>query len=269
MPLRNTIIACELSLMLIGAVLLWRLALRRVARQNVVSGVLPKWEATPTDFFLFLWFVVAGGALGSLCAGLVLKGWLVVGDEAALVATSGGQLGILAGIGLFRVFFDRQTPPAPVAAPRVNVFVAGLLTFVMSLPVVTVANLVWQGLLDLSGLPAEKQDLIRMFVDAKSPLLLTVMIVLACIGAPIVEELVFRGGIFRYARMRLPRWSALLLPACLFAALHANLATAVPLVALGVVFSLAYERTGRLGTSMVAHALFNLNTILLILAGID
>lgn len=37
---------------------------------------------------------------------------------------------------------------------------------------------------------------------------------------------------------------------------------------LAVIFSLAYERTGHIGTPIVAHALFNLNTVLLILSGI-
>jgi membrane protease YdiL (CAAX protease family) len=37
---------------------------------------------------------------------------------------------------------------------------------------------------------------------------------------------------------------------------------------LAIVFSLAYERTGRIGTTMIAHALFNLNMILLVLVGV-
>jgi uncharacterized protein len=139
----------------------------------------------------------------------------------------------------------------------------------LAMPVVFITSLVWQALLDAVGLPTEKQDLIRMFLEVESPLLLAVMVVLACVGAPVTEELVFRAGIFRYARGRLPRWGALLLPSCLFAALHGNLASFAPLVALGTLFSLAYERTGRIGTSMVAHALFNLNSLVLILARVD
>ena len=95
------------------------------------------------------------------------------------------------------------------------------------------------------------------------------LLVAAIIIAPVTEELIFRAGIFRYMRTRLPRWAALLIPALLFGALHSNLASFVPLVAFGVVFSLAYERTGRIGTTMVAHALFNLTTALIALTGVD
>ncbi|MCX6944811.1 MAG: CPBP family glutamic-type intramembrane protease, partial [Opitutales bacterium] len=52
-------------------------------------------------------------------------------------------------------------------------------------------------------------------------------------------------------------------------AMHANLASFAPLVALGLVFALAYERTGRISTTIVAHALFNLTATLLVLAGVD
>ena len=37
---------------------------------------------------------------------------------------------------------------------------------------------------------------------------------------------------------------------------------------LGIIFSLAYERTGRITVPIIAHGLFNLNTIVLILSGI-
>jgi membrane protease YdiL (CAAX protease family) len=39
--------------------------------------------------------------------------------------------------------------------------------------------------------------------------------------------------------------------------MHNHLASFAPLVVLGIVFSLTYERTGRIGTAIVAHALFN------------
>jgi len=54
----------------------------------------------------------------------------------------------------------------------------------------------------------------------------------------------------------------------LFGAAHTSLSSFAPLVVLGLVFSFAFERTGRIGTTMVAHGLFNLNTIILILSGI-
>ncbi|MFA5056810.1 MAG: CPBP family intramembrane glutamic endopeptidase, partial [Opitutaceae bacterium] len=50
--------------------------------------------------------------------------------------------------------------------------------------------------------------------------------------------------------------------------LHANWVSFLPLCVLGVIFAMAYERTGRIAVPMLAHALFNLNTLLLVLSGI-
>jgi hypothetical protein len=100
------------------------------------------------------------------------------------------------------------------------------------------------------------------------------MITLAVVIAPLTEELVFRAGLFRFLRSRAPHWLALGVSAVLFASLHVNwvtlegLTSFVPLVALAVMFSLAYERTGKIGTAIVAHALFNLNTVVLIFSGV-
>jgi hypothetical protein len=54
----------------------------------------------------------------------------------------------------------------------------------------------------------------------------------------------------------------------LFAALHGNWVSSLPLFVLGLVFAAAYERTGRIAVPMLAHALFNLNTLLLVLCGV-
>lgn len=269
MPDRTTAIATafELGLLLAGSILLWRFALSPAARLGKMPPALPRWNAPLTDFLLFLWLVCSGGFAGSLAAGSFLKAHPLSSDEVAALATAAGQFGILGGLAVFNIWFDRHR--APPAHSKENVFWSGIVTFLIAMPVVTVTSLVWQALLELGGLPAEKQDLIRMFLEVKSPWLLAVMIILACVGAPLVEELIFRAGIFRFARTRLPRWAALLVPACLFGLLHQNLASFAPLVVLGVLFSLAYERTGRIGTSMIAHGLFNLNSLILILAGIE
>jgi hypothetical protein len=48
----------------------------------------------------------------------------------------------------------------------------------------------------------------------------------------------------------------------------AGLPSFLPLIALAAVFCLAYERTGMIGTVIVAHALFNLNSMLQFVTGI-
>ena len=181
---------------------------------------------------------------------------------------------MLAGIAAYHFGVDR-TRRGAATQPGGNIFVAGAATFLISLPILTATSVLWETALKTCGLPAEKQDLIHMFTEIDSPWQLSVMIALAVAIAPVTEELTFRAGLFRYFRTRMPRGVALAAPAVIFASLHVNwntldgLASLLPLIALAIIFSLAYERTGRIGTSMVAHALFNLNTVILIFAGVS
>ncbi len=260
-------VGIELALILSGAWLLWRLVLSPSARAEGAAPRLVAWEISVSDFLLFLWCVAMGGVLFQLGAGQLLKSANLDQTERLIFAGGAFQFGMLTGIAVFRLILRRRIAAAP---PLVTLHPAlsGLATFLIALPVLTVVSLVWKGALQLCGIEAEKQDLIDLFANAKSPALLACMIVLAAVIAPLTEELLFRWGIFRYARTRAPRWLALLLPGVLFGALHANLASFAPLVALGIIFSLAYERTGRIGTTIIAHGLFNLNTIVLILCGV-
>jgi hypothetical protein len=268
MPSPATLIALtvELALMLGGLALWWRVQLSPAAHARRQPPALTEWKIALPDFVLFTWIVIVGGLLGQLAMVQVLTLFASDGDTRQVLGGAAFQLGMLAGCATFAFFVPGGRD---FARPRGSFLPAGLATFAIALPLLIAVGFFWTLLLNLVGLPAERQELIGLFAGAKSPLLLGSLVVLASIVAPITEELIFRAGLFRYARSRLPRWAALLLPAVLFGALHGNLASFPQLIALGVIFSLAYERTGNIAVPMLAHALFNLNTIALILAGID
>jgi uncharacterized protein len=137
---------------------------------------------------------------------------------------------------------------------------------VLALPLITLASLGWTMLLRVLELPDAPQDLIAIFGAVESPWVLVAMLVVACLLAPINEELIFRGTIFRFGRQRFGRGIAIVLSSLLFGALHGNWAGFIPLAVLGAGLALAYENTGDVRVPIVAHALFNLNTILIILA---
>ena len=262
----------EIALVLAGLGCLWRFAVSPAARACPAPRRLGEWDAPVTDFLFFLLLVLCGSMAAAIAAGFVVKRLPLAGDAVTVFNGAAAQIGMLGGVAAHR-FGAGRSQPAPLA-PAAGIFSSGVLTFLISLPVLTATSLAWQAFLELCGLPAERQDLIGMFAHADSPLLLAFMITLAIVIAPMAEELVFRAGLFRYFRTRMPRWIALIAPALIFATLHVNwktldgFASLAPLTVLAVIFSLAYERTGRIGTPMVAHGLFNLNTILLIFSGI-
>lgn len=91
------------------------------------------------------------------------------------------------------------------------------------------------------------------------------------IGAPVVEELFFRGLLLRSLQRRVPVVAAVVLASIAFGLAHASTLPAeavilvmVSLTVFGAVLNVLAVRTGRLGPGIVAHATFNLFTVALL-----
>lgn len=266
----------QLALLVAGLRVLWTTTLSSAAREHARGPQpLPRWSLPLPDFVTAGLMVVGGGlvfqvGIHAAFRAADLYSW--IDDEELAMVLQGAmfQFGLLAGAGLAAATVCRRPEPRPegLPPPVSRPLVAGLLTFLAALPVVTALNLAWQGVLSLFEVEAPPQDLVFMMVEAESPLTSAILIGFAVIVAPLAEEIVFRAGFFRYLRTRVPRVVAYVVPAAIFGALHGNLAAFVPLTTLAVVFAIAYERTGRLAVPIVAHALFNLNTVVLLFAGV-
>jgi membrane protease YdiL (CAAX protease family) len=86
-----------------------------------------------------------------------------------------------------------------------------------------------------------------------------VQIALIVFGAAIAEEIAFRGMLFGGLRERLPRVPAALVAGTVFGLLHAftGLSAVPPLIALGAIFCLLYEKTGSIVPGILLHMLNN------------
>lgn len=89
----------------------------------------------------------------------------------------------------------------------------------------------------------------------------------AVIFAPVVEEILFRGILFPLLKRIGPGSVAYLASALLFAVIHINLVTFVPLVFLGLVLAWLVEWTDNLLAPILAHAVFNLANFIMVIAG--
>ncbi len=96
---------------------------------------------------------------------------------------------------------------------------------------------------------------------------LILLIQLAVLWAPIVEETLFRGAFYHHLRSRLNPITAGLLVSVLFAGLHPQGLLAIPaLASIGLVFCLLREWRGSIIASITAHALNNgLITLMIVL----
>ena len=105
----------------------------------------------------------------------------------------------------------------------------------------------------------EKVHPILEFIETAGRGWIAIAAVSAVILAPIAEELFFRGLLQSMLRRRFGPWSAVLISSVVFAAVHCGAEPqALPsLFALALVMGYSYERTGRLLSPMLIHALFN------------
>lgn len=77
------------------------------------------------------------------------------------------------------------------------------------------------------------------------------------LGAPISEELFFRGFVFGGLRRRLGVLPPSLMTGALFSLAHLQLGLLIPFSLIGMVLSLVYERTGSIRFTIALHMIFN------------
>lgn len=113
--------------------------------------------------------------------------------------------------------------------------------------------------------PVTDQRAVELFLSAKSPWLSAYLVFFAVVLAPLGEEFFFRGLLFSTAqRFGWPKlgWVGV---SFLFALIHLNAPTFLPLFVLALALTWLYEKTGGLLAPVMAHSLFNAANLLLLL----
>jgi membrane protease YdiL (CAAX protease family) len=131
----------------------------------------------------------------------------------------------------------------------------GVLT--ISLPVVWLLQGVSGIALEKIGVPAENQRAVEIFLDLKSSWVRVSFGIFAVVVAPVAEEFVFRGMLYPFVKQLGSPRAALFGVSALFAAIHFDAGTFVPLFALALVLTWLYEKTDNLLAPIAAHSLFN------------
>ncbi len=263
----------EVALFLLGIGLIFWLLFSPRGKGHLALRMAP-WELPLVDFGCYAFFAILGYLVLSAVAGLVLRVVHVGADGTQVLGGAVQDIGLLLGIGCFHMFYRGRSGNSSMRALFGPSIRSGAVTFLVVLPLVTAAEIAWTWILTKLGAPLEDQDLMDILQNTHSAWLVASLVAVATLIAPVAEELIFRGGLFRYFRTRAPRWFVIIATSLLFGALHVHwggkfegLPSFVPLTVLAVVFCAAYERTGLIGTTIVAHALFNLNTFVQVAAG--
>lgn len=141
----------------------------------------------------------------------------------------------------------------------------GVLLQLVALP------LLYWPLLDLLDKdPSDLEGPARSLTDrADDPLGVVLLVLIVGVGAPIVEEIFYRG-LFQGALLKrgAPPAVAIAVSAMVFGISHGVLLQLPALILFGVVAGVLAHRAGRLGPAIAAHVTFNMVTVIsLLLAG--
>ncbi len=111
--------------------------------------------------------------------------------------------------------------------------------------------------LQIIGWPLEDERAVALIVNAKSAWLQGYLAFFAIVLAPVAEEFMFRGVLFPFIKqLGYPKlaWFGV---SFLFALIHVNAPTLVPLFVFALVLTWLYQKTDCLLAPIAAHSLFN------------
>ena len=132
---------------------------------------------------------------------------------------------------------------------------AGVL--VLALPVILGLEQFSALALQQLGWPPADQRAVALIVNAKSWWLRGYLAFFAMVLAPVAEEFIFRGVLFPFIKQLGWPKLAWLGVSFLFALIHVNAPTFVPLFVLALAFTWLYQKTDCLLAPIAAHSLFN------------
>ncbi len=206
----------------------------------------------------------AGAAIGFFASGVVVTIWTAAtgADVESLGALAAGQIGLWLGLLGWPLLASRVKGSGSLvddfglrARPWDALGLAvGIVCQLVVIPLLYLLVQLVTGDLDVEG-PA------RELADRAHGPGFVVLALLVALGAPVVEELFFRGLLLRAAERRLgTRW-ALAISSVAFAASHFQLVQFPGLALVGLVFGILVVRTGRLGPAIAAHIAFNATAV--------
>ena len=198
---------------------------------QIANGETPNDDSIPLIFSLLL----------------LVPGWIVLL----------GVVWLAAGI------FGHSRPGWSLRGTWSDVRVGVLSGVLLQVPILVIVGIIMQlvlGEFEPSGRALALVD------SVNSPLAVVVLFLTVAVGAPIVEEMFYRGVVQGALVERIGPVAGIGLTSLLFGIVHLSLIELAPLTVAGLGFGLLAWKRGRLLPAIVAHMTFNTYTLILLFA---
>lgn len=117
---------------------------------------------------------------------------------------------------------------------------------------------------------SEQASAIQLLAEIRAhPVPLFLLILIIGVIGPVAEEVFFRGLAYNVLKRRFGVPAGILFSAVFFSAIHGNPLAFFPILLMGIVLAMAYERTGSLAVPIGIHCANNLLVVLLYLIAPD
>ena len=221
---------------------------------TVVFGMVQSW--TTYDFTAPTGI---GAAVGQASSQFVSGQTLAISVPPPLWLTALMQVPLWLGLGAAPIWFAIKKGKGVVAdlglrMKPIDVPVGLAIGVACQLILVPVVYFVLRPLLGVNDVSAAARELTDR---ANDPLSIVLVFLIVGIGAPVAEEIYFRGMAQRIFGRRLGPWGAILAAAAFFAATHLQPLQFPALLLFGVILGFMAWRSGRIGPSIWAHVGFN------------
>ena len=133
-------------------------------------------------------------------------------------------------------------------------YVRAFWIWLLCLPVLAAALYLTQ---QLFGAPAPLRHIELLVPQAPDWRYVAGVVLLVGVAAPFAEELFFRGVLYGWLRARLGVFFGIGLSAALFSLAHMIAQSFVPILILGVVLAIIFERSGSLWPGIMVHGIHN------------
>jgi membrane protease YdiL (CAAX protease family) len=215
-------------------------------------------EHTRVRLLLFLACLYAGITLLAVAQKLTHAAAARIELWQMVIAGTSFQGAALAFIGPFlREHHTTWSEGFGLGHDRRRAVLLGLLVAVAFLPLAWLLQMAIAGLLSLLHVDVNAQVAVQALQDAPTWVQRLPLGIVAIVLAPPAEEMLFRGLLYPFIKRagfpRLALWGT----ALMFAFVHQNLVSFVPLVLLALLLTWLYEKTDNLLAPIAAHSLFN------------
>lgn len=274
-----SLMACVLG----GSIILWIRQIESTRRSVVPKVGLPAWSLTWLDFLIWLCALILTPIFFQLIAALILGGSVNEspenGNQEPKLTPWIAVIGVLLLQGpLIAVYYGTKLFFPQTYSIQLNSHSIGLWqgikmaapAFIRFLPLIWICSFLWSGLLQILQKLSiidefPPQDLISLFAEGGDPVAIGILIIFAVIVAPLVEEIIFRGCIYRFLKGKTTLVAAQVISGLFFAMVHVNLMSFVPLIVVGYLLAVVYEKSGNILVPILFHAFFNGFSLIMLL----